>query len=113
VRPDTQIPFMAMPDGVEALLKLAAAPRDHLTRTAYNVGAFSPTAAEIEKVVSGSFEGASIAYVIDEKRQGIVDSWPADVDDGAARADWGFDPAYDFARAFSEYLIPTIRQRYA
>ena len=26
VRPDTRIPFMAMPDGVEALLRLAAAP---------------------------------------------------------------------------------------
>ena len=43
------------------------------------------------------------------KRQGIVDSWPADVDDSAARADWGFRPAYDFDRAFREYLIPTIR----
>ena len=113
VRPDTQIPFMAMPDGVEALLKLAAAPRDRLTRTAYNVGAFNPTAAEIQAVVSRAFEGASIAYVVDAKRQGIVDSWPADVDDSAARADWGFEPAYDFDRAFSEYLIPTIRQRYA
>ena len=28
VRPDTRIPFMAMPDGVDALLKLAAAPRE-------------------------------------------------------------------------------------
>ena len=28
VRPDTTIPFMAMPDGVEALLTLAAAPRE-------------------------------------------------------------------------------------
>ena len=28
VRPDTRIPFMAMPDGVEALLTLAAAPRE-------------------------------------------------------------------------------------
>ena len=27
VRPDTRIPFMAMPDGIEALLQLAAAPR--------------------------------------------------------------------------------------
>ena len=26
----------------------------------------------------------------------------------AARADWGFRPAYDFERAFREYLIPTI-----
>jgi hypothetical protein len=34
------------------------------------------------------------------------------VDDSAARADWGFAPRYDFARAFGEYLIPTIRERY-
>src|SRR5262245_20080591 len=32
VRPDTRIPFMAMTDGVEALLQLAAAPRDRLTQ---------------------------------------------------------------------------------
>jgi hypothetical protein len=35
------------------------------------------------------------------------------VDDSAARADWGFAPQYDFTRAFRDYLIPTIRQRYA
>ena len=34
VRPDTRIPFMAMPDGVDALLRFAAAPRGPLTRTA-------------------------------------------------------------------------------
>src|SRR6187431_2390255 len=51
VRPDTRIPFMAMPDGVEALLKLAAAPRERLQRTAYNVGAFNPSAEEIRAVV--------------------------------------------------------------
>src|SRR5216110_2698348 len=43
VRPDTRIPFMAMPDGVEALLRLAAAPRGQLSRTAYNVTAFNPS----------------------------------------------------------------------
>ncbi len=37
VRPDTRIPFMAMPDGIEALIRLAAAPRAALTRTAYNL----------------------------------------------------------------------------
>ena len=36
--------------------------------------------------------------------QGIVDSWPADVDDRAARADWGFSPDYDFDRAFRELM---------
>ena len=112
VRPDTQIPFMTMPDGVDALLQLAAAPREALTRTAYNLGAFAPTAADVRTEVLSAFPGASITFEVDRKRQGIVDSWPADVDDSAARRDWGFAPRHDFAAAFREYLIPTIRQRY-
>jgi nucleoside-diphosphate-sugar epimerase len=112
VRPDTTIPFMAMPDGVDALLTLAAAPRERLTRTAYNLSAFSRSAAAIRDVVIGAFPNASIEYKVDTKRQHIVDSWPMDVDDSAARTDWGFAPKYDFDRAFQEYLIPTIRERY-
>src|SRR5580765_1800518 len=112
VRPDTTIPFMAMPDGVDALLALAAAPRDRLTRSAYNLTAFNPSASEIRDVVLAAFPDATINYKVDAKRQGIVDSWPAAVDDSAARRDWGFSPTYDFDRAFREYLIPTIRQRY-
>jgi threonine 3-dehydrogenase len=113
VRPDTTIPFMAMPDGVDALLALASAPRNRLTRTAYNLGAFNPSAAEIRALVVQAFPGAEITYDIDDKRQTIVDSWPADVDDSAARADWGFKPALDLGRAFETYLVPRIRQRYA
>ena len=113
VRPDTTIPFMAMPDGIEALLTLASVPRERLTRTAYNVSAFSPSADEVREVVTAAFPRAKIGYRVDEKRQQIVDSWPASVDDSAARKDWGFNPAYDFERAFHEYLIPTIRKRYA
>ena len=109
VRPDTRIPFMAMPDAVDALLRLADAPRQRLTRTAYNLGAFSPTADEIRDIVLKVFPDACITYHVDAKRQSIVDSWPADVDDSAAREDWGFQPRYDFARAFDDYLIPTIR----
>jgi nucleoside-diphosphate-sugar epimerase len=112
VRPDTRIPFMAMPDGVDALLTLASAPRERLQRTSYNVGAFNPAAEEIHDVVVRAFPGAQIAWKTDVKRQAIVDSWPADVDDTAARRDWGFAPQHDFTRAFSEYLIPTIRARY-
>jgi threonine 3-dehydrogenase len=113
VRPDTRIPFMAMPDAVDALLRLASAPRNRLTRTAYNVAAFSASADEIRTVATQSFPGAQITWDTDAKRQGIVDSWPAEVDDSAARADWGFSPRFDFHTAFSEYLIPRIRERYS
>ena len=112
VRPDTTIPFMAMPDAVEALLRLEAAPREALTRQVYNVGAFNPSAEEVLHLVQPAFPRAEVNFVPDVKRQGIVDSWPADVDDARARADWGWAPAFDLKRAFSDYLIPAVARRY-
>jgi threonine 3-dehydrogenase len=113
VRPDTRIPFMAMPDGVEALLALAAAPRSRLTRTAYNVRAFNPSAEEIRDVVVRAFPNARITWETDARRQRIVDSWPADVNDDAARGDWRFSPRYDLQQTFDDYLIPAIRRQYS
>ena len=112
VRPDTRIPFMAMPDGVEALLALARADKAKLGQPVYNVAAFNPSADEIRALVVEAFPGANVAFANDVRRQRIVDTWPADVDDSAARRDWGFAPQYGLARAFSDYLIPTIKERY-
>jgi len=111
VRPDTRIPFMAMPDAVGALVALAEADRDKLTLTAYNVRAFAPTADEIRREVLVAFPSADVTYRVDGKRQQIVDSWPEDIDDAAARTDWGFAPAYSFEAAFRQYLIPGIAER--
>lgn len=113
VRPETRIPFMAMPDAIKALLMLADAPAKRLSRHVYNVTSFNPSAAEIAHIVESAFPNAQIDFETDERRQGIVDSWPAQVDDSAARRDWGWQPDYDLDTAFREYLIPTIRQRYA
>jgi threonine 3-dehydrogenase len=110
VRPDTRIPFMAMPDAIEALLKLSIAAPSRLSSSAYNVRAFNPSADEICESALRAFPNAQISYTVDAKRQAIVDSWPEDVDDTSARRDWDFAPAYDFDRAFHEYLIPTIRK---
>ncbi len=112
VRPDSAIPFMAMPDAITSLTQLAAAPREKLTRQTYNITAFSLTAEEIAERVRRHFPQAEITYEPDLKRQRIIDSWPIDVNDDAARRDWGWNPAYDAERAFDEYLVPNIRKRY-
>ena len=62
--------------------------------------------------VTRFFPKADMTYQIDCKRQRFVDTWPADVDDGTAGRDWRINPHYDFERAFPEYLISAIRQRY-
>ncbi len=113
VRGEARIPFMAMPDAVDALLTLAHVPRQQLTRQVYNVSAFSLSAAQIRDRVVAAFPDAEIRFVPDVKREAIVDSWPADIDDSAARMDWGWSPKYDVGRAFDEYLFPNVRQRYA
>lgn len=112
VREDSIIPFMAMPDAVTALLKLAEAPAERLTRRVYNVTSFSLTAAEFKERVCQAFPGAQIDFKPDLKRNGIVDSWPAGLNDHDARRDWGWGPEYDVERSFNEYLVPNIRQRY-
>ena len=111
VRPDSRIPFMAMPDAIEALLKLSVAQPNRLSCTAYNVKAFNPSAEEIRGAALQAFPQAKIGYKVDAKRQAIIDSWPEDVDDTAARRDWDFSPSYDFDRAFHEYLIPNIQPK--
>jgi nucleoside-diphosphate-sugar epimerase len=103
---------MAMPDAVDALLALADAPVERLASPVYNVAAFNPSAGELAALVRSVFPGAAITFVPDRRRQRIVDSWPADLDDAHARRDWGFRPRYDLARALHEYLVPNIRRRY-
>jgi nucleoside-diphosphate-sugar epimerase len=112
VRPDAQIPFMAMPDAVKSLLHLASAPLENLSTRVYNVTSFSPTAEEIKDMVQAEFPNATIDFKPHEKRQEIIDSWPGVVDDSKARNDWNWSPDYDAEKTFKEYLIPNIKMRY-
>jgi threonine 3-dehydrogenase len=112
VQPSAQLPFMVMPDAVKALIDLAGAQPEALTRQVYNVTSFSLTAQHFLDYVIEAFPNASIRFESDVKREAIVNSWPADLDDDAACRDWGWSPDYEVDRAFQEYLIPTIRDRY-
>lgn len=112
VRETTQIPFMAMPDAVRALLELAQTPAENLSRRTYNIGAFAPTASEIAAKTRAVFPNFELIFKPNALRQAIVDSWPLDVDDAAARSDWGWRPEFDFDSAFDNYLIPNIKKYY-
>lgn len=112
VREDTRIPFMAMPDAVDALLTLADAPAERLACPVYNVTAFNPNAGELAELVCAAFPRATVTFAPDRRRQRIVDSWPADLNDAKARRDWGFRPRFTLDRALGEYLVPNIRRRY-
>jgi len=107
-----KIPFMVMPDAIKALVEFAAAPAERLSQRVYNVTSFSLSAAELRDRVMAAFPKAEITFKPDVPRAAIVDTWPEDVDDTPARTDWGWKPDYDADRAFSDYLVPQISERY-
>jgi nucleoside-diphosphate-sugar epimerase len=112
VRPETTIPFMVMPDAIKSLVQLEHVPKNRLSQLVYNVTSFSISAQDIFNIVLEAFPNAKIHFAVDDCRQRIVDTWPENVDDSAARKDWDWEPEYDCDRSFHEYLIPAIRQRY-
>ena len=108
----TRISFMAMPDAIKSLLMLMDAPGKSLTSQVYNIAAFSLTASEFRQRALGAFPEAQISFEPNPRRQGIVDSWPEDLDDSLARKDWGWQPDYDVDKFFNEYFLPEIKKRY-
>lgn len=112
VRPDTKISFMAMPDAIKSLMTLMDAPREKLTANVYNVAAFAITAEDFRQRALKAFANVKVTFEPNPRRQGIVDSWPEDVDDSRARKDWNWKPDYDVDRFFEEYFLPEIRRRY-
>ncbi len=108
-RADTRIPLMYMPDGVRALLELAMADREKLTRCIYNIAAMSPRADDIAKSVQRALPNAVFTYKPESVRQGILDSWPKSLDDSAARRDWSWKHKYDLD-AMTDDLVPRIRR---
>jgi nucleoside-diphosphate-sugar epimerase len=112
VRPDTTIPFMVMPDAIKSLIMLENAPQENLSQTVYNVTSFTPSAQQFYEKIIHYFPSASIEFKPDLHRQSILDTWPEDIDDSAARKDWNWAPEFDFDHSFEEYLIPAIKSFY-
>ena len=112
VNPETKMPFMTMPDAIEAILKLMDCCKEDLSRRVYHITSFSKSAAEFKEKTLSYFPKSKIGFKINSSRQKIVNSWPLDVDDSAAKNDWNWKALYDFDSAFSEYLIPGLESFY-
>lgn len=111
LRPDTRLDMMYMPDAVAAILGLMEADAGRLRhRNAFNVTAMSITPAALAAEIRRHVPDFTIDYAVDPLRQAIADSWPDSMDDGAARAEWGWAPRYDLA-AMTAAMIEALRRK--
>lgn len=105
VRPETRLPFMYMPDVIQAILALMAADASAITiRSSYNITATSFSAAELVTEIQHHLPHFTCDYRPDF-RQAIADSWPSVIDDSKARAEWGWQPTYDLAAIVQDMLV--------
>jgi len=112
VRVDTQIPFITMPDAIFAITTLMNTSEVNISRTVYNIRSFAPTAGEFRQKVLEYFPNAKIGFQVMEKRQKMVDSWPADTDDDMAKIDWNWKPTHNLDSGMKDYLVPDLQKMY-
>ena len=111
VKDYTCLPFMVMPDAVNAIIKIMQIDKEKLKKNVYNIQAFNPTVNELYEIIKLKFPKFKLSYSIDEMRQLIVDSWPNFVDDCKAKEDWGWKPMYNLENAFKKYLEPILGEK--
>jgi nucleoside-diphosphate-sugar epimerase len=87
---NSALPMMYMDDAIKATISIMQADAEDIKiRSSYNLSGMSFTPKELAAEITKHYPNFSIAYEPDF-RQKIADSWPASIDDSAARKDWGW-----------------------
>jgi nucleoside-diphosphate-sugar epimerase len=100
---------MYMPDALKAAVNLMEADSSKLKhRNAYNITAESFTPEELAQEIKKYIPELKIKYKVDPMRQAIADSWPNQLDDRAAREDWGWSSDYNL-KAMTKDMIEKLK----
>jgi nucleoside-diphosphate-sugar epimerase len=79
--------------------------------TDFNLAAMSFAASELADEIRKHMPGFECDFAPDG-RQAIADSWPRSIDDSAARAEWGWQPAWDLPRMAAD-MLARLGERHA
>jgi nucleoside-diphosphate-sugar epimerase len=112
LKEDTELPMMMMEDAIRATISIMEAPSSTIReRGGYNIAGCSFTPAQLATIIQRSIPDFHITYAPDF-RQAIADSWPASIDDSAARSDWGWQRQFDTEKLCT-VMLSEIRKKKA
>ena len=101
---ETKMPMMYMEDAIAATIQIMQSPKEQIIiRSSYNLAAMSFTPTEIAEEIKKHIPEFTITYHPDF-RQKIADSWPASIDDSAAREDWNWSHQFDISSMTKDML---------
>jgi threonine 3-dehydrogenase len=106
VEPRTRMPVIYIKDAARAMLQLGQAPRERIKTVNYLLAGVKPvaTAGELADIVRSRIPGAQIDFEPDGELQRILDNMLRPIDDGNARAEWGWRIAYDQERIVDDFI---------
>jgi threonine 3-dehydrogenase len=106
VRPETAVPVMYYKDAARAMIQLGEAPAEGIRTVNYLVDGAkpTPTAGRLAEIVRSRIPGARIGFEPNPILQPAIDQTMRPLDDGRARAEWGWEPAYDEEAMVDDFL---------
>ena len=105
----TLMDMMYMPDALKAAVDIMEADPDKLIhRNSFNIASMSFAPEDVFAAIKKIIPDARMRYEVDPVRQAIADSWPDNMDDSCARAEWGWTPHYDLD-SMSQDMIDHLR----
>lgn len=105
----TLMDMMYMPDALKAAVDIMEAdPSKLIHRNSFNIASMSFAPEDVFAAIKKIIPDAKMRYEVDPVRQAIADSWPDNMDDSCARAEWGWQPHYDLD-SMSKDMIEHLR----
>jgi nucleoside-diphosphate-sugar epimerase len=92
----TLMDMMYMPDALKAAVDIMEAdPSRLIHRNSFNIASMSFAPEDVFAAIRKIIPDARMRYEVDPVRQEIAESWPDNMDDSCARAEWDWTPHYD------------------
>ena len=107
----TVLPMMYMEDAIKATIQIMDAPKKAIkVRSSYNLAGVSYAPEDVAQSIQRQLPDFEITYEPDF-RQAIADTWPASIDDSAARNDWGWEHSYDLDQ-ITDVMLKNLAPQY-
>lgn len=88
-------------DVISSIVDYTHATKETLNQHAYNLHAYHLNTQMVIDEILKRYPDFKYSYELNPTVQALIDNWPNEVVDSAARADWGWKPKYDFAASAS------------
>lgn len=109
VSPETETPLLYIEDAVNAMIELAEAPEEKLTRRMYSMSGVFCSAGDLVKAIRSVVPEADITFKVDPEIDRVMQQIPY-MEDLMAQQDWGWHQNYNDLSTLVETFVSTVRK---